>query len=167
MLVQLDDSVQSLPSLPPRLRTDSSVCSSVILSSPSSGSGSPMSVFTSSQTTSPISPICLTPADANFPAKRERERSFSTPLEPHNAYYATELSQLRTESLPRLRHAARKVDTEWYETRRTGHVAANDINEFENWWADKTCTILSLDEKGKRLSTAIGLSSTGMGWTAP
>jgi hypothetical protein len=42
-----------------------------------------------------------------------------------------------------------------------------DINEFENWWTDKKCTILTLNEKCKRLSTAIGLSPTGMGWTAP
>lgn len=42
-------------------------------------------------------------------------RAFTTPLNPHNAYYAAELSYLRTDSLPRLRHSARRVETEWAE----------------------------------------------------
>jgi hypothetical protein len=98
---------------------------------------------------------------------RPRERSFSTPLEPHNAYYVTELSQLRTESLPRLRHRARTVDTAWYEAKRSNTLSPNDVKEFENWWADKKCAIENLYEKGKRLSDAVGLSPNGMGWTAP
>jgi hypothetical protein len=167
MLVQLDDSFSIFPRLPPALaRLDSNV-SSAIFTSPSSGSVSPTSM-SASQTASPISPICLTPMDAKFPpAKTPRERSFSTPLEPQNAYYATELSQLRTESLPRLRHAARKVDTEWNEAKRAGVLTLSENAAFEAWWNDKKLTILSLNEKGRRLSEATGLAPTGLGWTAP
>jgi hypothetical protein len=96
-----------------------------------------------------------------------RNRSFSTPLDPQDAYYATELSYLRTEALPRLRHSALKVDIEWYEAKRTGLVTDDDVSAFEAWWVEKKCNILSLNEKGKRLAVAIGLSPTGMGWTAP
>jgi hypothetical protein len=104
--------------------------------------------------------------DSDKPS-RSRERSFSTPLEPQDAYYTTELSHLRTEALPRLRHAGRKVDTEWSENKRTGAISSGDINAFENWWAEKKCNILSLNEKGKHLATIHGLASTGMGWCAP
>ncbi|KAF2248455.1 hypothetical protein BU26DRAFT_334460 [Trematosphaeria pertusa] len=164
--VQMDD----LP--PPKMRTTSNA-SSVFLSdvsspaSPNSESASPS--LSASQVTSPVSPICLTPSELQYPDNRarSRERSFSIPLEPHDAYYATELSHLRTEALPRLRHAARKVDTEWYEAKRSTTLSISDINDFENWWAEKKCRILHLNEQGKRLSLAIGLSSSGMGWTAP
>lgn len=166
MLVQLEDIISSLPSIASMFQTQSSTCSSALFSSPSSGSQSPSSP-SASNTTSPVSPICLTPSDAMFPLQRNRERSFSTPLEPHNAYYATELSQLRIESLPRLRHAARRVDTEWSELKRNSPLCFSDVNSFENWWAEKKCTIRSLDEQGKRLSHAIGLTPNGMGWSAP
>ncbi|PSN74094.1 hypothetical protein BS50DRAFT_7727 [Corynespora cassiicola Philippines] len=164
-LVQLDP----LPS--PKLRTmstasssfNSDLASSVFSNSPVSlPSYSPM---TQSQTLSPISPICLTPVDDK--RSQSRDRSFSTPLEPHDAYYATELSHLRTEALPRLRHAGHKVDMEWYDAKRTGSISPTDFGDFEIWWADKKRTIIQLSEKGKRLSLAIGLSPTGLGWTAP
>jgi hypothetical protein len=101
-----------------------------------------------------------------FPAKRDRshDRSFSTPLEPHNAYYAMELSHLRTESIPRLRHAARKVDKDWYEAKCSGAVSIGNVMAFEEWWANKKSAIRHLDEKGQRLSAAMGISSNGMGW---
>jgi hypothetical protein len=116
-----------------------------------------------------MSPVSLGPSvvDSSDKPSRSRERSFSTPLEPQDAYYTTELSHLRTEALPRLRHAGRKVDTEWFETKRTGAISAEDTNAFENWWAEKKCNILSLDEKGKLLASLHGLASTGMGWCAP
>jgi phage gp29-like protein len=98
---------------------------------------------------------------------RTRERSFSTPLEPNDAYYANELSHLRTEALPRLRHLGFKVDTEWAEAKSSIGLSANDANAFEQWWAQKTCTIVSLNEQGKRLATAHGLGPTGRGWCAP
>jgi len=133
-----------------------------------SESGSVSPSMSASQSMSPVSPICLTPTDAQFPTKgRDRERSFSTPLEPHNAYYATELSQLRTEAVPRLRHAARKIDTEFYEAKRAGNLSPDDVTEFENWWADTKGTISVLDNQCKRLSQANGITSSGMGWTAP
>lgn len=93
-----------------------------------------------------------------------RERSFSTPLEPHDAYYAMELSSLRTEAIPRLRHACRKVDTEWFEHKRLGLVADDDIPQFEQWWFQKKNTTYSLSERSKTLASALGLASTGMGW---
>lgn len=183
MDVQLEESILLLPTLdtrfPPKLRTESTTSSALtestiwspVFSSQSSGSASPD--LSASQTTSPISPICLTPADAEPPANRpcdrllSKERSFCTPLEPHNAYYATELSQLRTESIPRLRHAARKVETEWYDCKRQGAIPAHDIAAFEQWWAEKKSIIVNLNEKCKQLSVAFGMGPAGMGWTAP
>jgi hypothetical protein len=89
-------------------------------------------------------------------------------MEPHNAKYATELSYLRTEVVPCLRHAARAVDTEWSQIRFNGVINSPDVKaEFENWWAVKKCAIMTLDEKAQRLSHAIGLGPNGMGWTAP
>ncbi|KAF2714786.1 hypothetical protein K504DRAFT_445731 [Pleomassaria siparia CBS 279.74] len=172
-MVQLDNSV---PNIPLKLRTTSNASSmlsaaapSVFTASSNSTSGTTTPALASSQTLSPVSPICLTPADAKFPCKRDRsrERSFSTPLEPHNAYYATELSHLRTESIPRLRHATRKIDKEWYEAKRLGSVSIGDVVQFEEWWAMQKATIRNLDEKCLRLSAAIGIAATGMGWTAP
>lgn len=161
--------------MPLKLRTTSdassmlSVMSPVFSASPATTSGTTTPPLSSSQNLTPISPICLPPADAKFPSlptKRDRmqDRSFSTPLEPHNAYYATELSHLRTESIPRLRHAARKVDQEWYEIKRSGAVSYTDIPAFEEWWVNKKSDIRHLDEKGQCLSAAVGISSTGMGW---
>lgn len=123
------------------------------------------SSFSQSQTLSPVSlgPLAH-PLDKR---SRSRERSFSTPLEPHDAYYATELSHLRTEALPRLRHLGRKVDTDWSEIKRTSTLSSGDVNAFENWWAEKKCNIQGLNEKGKRLAKALGLAATGMGWCAP
>lgn len=116
----------------------------------------------------PPTPISLGhPADPFEKVNRSRERSFSTPLEPSDAYFSLELSHLRTEALPRLRHLGHKVDTEWYEAKRTGQISTEDANAFENWWAEKKCAILSLSEKGKFLATAHGISANGMGWTAP
>lgn len=173
LLVQLDD----LP--PPKFRTisnassvfQSDISSPLTSGSPASQSGcaSPVtsSGFSLSQTLSPVSPICLDQPTFSDEHSRPRDRSFSTPLEPHDAYYATELSHLRTEALPRLRHKCHKVDTEWYEAKRTANIVADDVNAFENWWAEKKCTVLSLNEKGKRLATALGLANTGMGWCAP
>jgi hypothetical protein len=107
------------------------------------------------------------PANPFDKPTRGRERSFSTPLEPNEAYYANELSHLRTEALPRLRHLGFKVDTEWAEAKRSVEMSAKDANAFEQWWAQKTCTIVSLNEQGKRLAAVHGLGPTGRGWCAP
>lgn len=173
LLVQLND----LP--PPRFRTTSDASSVFLsdLSSPGttgssasqSGCASPVnSSFDQSQSLSPMSPVTLGPrADPFDKRSKSRERSFSTPLEPQDAYYATELSHLRTEALPRLRHSCHKVDAEWYEFKRTGVMPAEDVNAFETWWADKKYTVVTLNENGTRLATDHGLASTGMGWCAP
>ncbi|KAH7117857.1 hypothetical protein B0J11DRAFT_442072 [Dendryphion nanum] len=179
IVATLQDSIPMMPTLPPLLRGDSvisteleaSMCSSVFTSSSSSVSISPPYTPVSEAST-PISPMALAPLDKSlFSGLRRvisRERSFSTPLEPHDAYYITELSQLRTESLPRLRHSIRKVDTRWIETKRgDGLLSTDEINEFENWLAEKKYTMLTLDTKCKTLSEAAGLSSNGLGWTAP
>jgi len=99
--------------------------------------------------------------------ERPRERSFTTPTEPSDAYYRVELSHLRTEALPRLRHASLKVNQVWYDAKRLGDLSEDEINNFEAWWSDKKSNINHLNEKGTRLSISIGLSSSGMGWTAP
>ena len=163
VMTQLDDSICSLPA--PMLRStsdassrfSSSFGSPALMLTPSSSQSPSMSAL---QDTSPVSPICLTPTDAPL---RTWEHSFSTPLEAHDAYYATELSQLRTESLPRLRHAARNVDKEWYNTKRT--VTPDDVNQFELWWMEKKFTIKNLDDDCKRRSDAFGVSASGIGWT--
>ncbi|RII23852.1 hypothetical protein CUC08_Gglean012680 [Alternaria sp. MG1] len=172
LLVHLDE----LP--PPKFRTISNA-SSVFQSDSSSplttastasqsGSASPttpaFSGASGSQIMCPGSPICLGPPELS----RSRERSFSTPLRSHDAKYAAELSHLRTEALPRLRHKSYKVDTEWQEAKRAkGALSSDDINAFENFWAEKKLLILSLNERGKRLASAAGLATTGLGWCAP
>lgn len=133
-----------------------------------SGSASPTpSTFSLSQSTSNPAPISLGPPELETKRSTTRERSFSTPLEPKDAKYASELSYLRTEALPRLRHAGHKVDTEWYEAKRTGSVAPEDVQAFESWWSETKCTILKLSETGKKLAEANGVTPNGMGWTAP
>jgi hypothetical protein len=174
--VDEDDFVhlEDLPS--PKIRTISNASSSALFSdtsssvftnSPNSESASPS--LCASQVVSPISPISLQPFEKESSDKRarSRDRSFSIPLEPHDAYYAAELSHLRTEALPRLRHTARKLDGAWAEAKRAGPLSIGDVNAFENWLAEKKCRIYHFDEKAKRLSLAIGLSSSGMGWMAP
>ncbi|KAJ4363658.1 hypothetical protein N0V83_009954 [Neocucurbitaria cava] len=169
LLLQLEQ----LP--PPKLRTDSnasSVFQSDVSSSFTAGSSSSQSGCTSPVTSPslmqshayPASPISLGPSELSDKGNRPRDRAFSIPLEPHDAYYAAELSHLRTEALPRLRHKCHKVDTEWHEAKRTGNLTPDDVNAFENCWAEKKCMVLCLNEKGKHLATALGLSNSGMGW---
>lgn len=115
-----------------------------------------------------FSPVSLgDPASIIRKESRSRDRSFSTPLERHDAYYATELSHLRTEALPGLRHLARKVDIDWADAKRSGVLKPDDANAFENWWAEKTCEIMALNSISKYRADALGLAPTGMGWCAP
>tara|TARA_R110002003_G_scaffold116_12_gene10156 strand:+ start:11519 stop:12076 length:558 start_codon:yes stop_codon:yes gene_type:complete len=166
-----DELVVKLNDLPPKFRTasdassvfSSNYSSPVTTGSPGSQSGSNSPVMSPLSPLSPIGP----PANPFDQQARPRERSFSTPLESRDAHYALELSHLRTEALPRLRHLGHKVDTEWHEAKRSGAVSADDTDAFENWWAQKKCMILTLSETGKRLAAASGLAATGMGWTAP
>lgn len=133
-----------------------------------SGSVSPVpSTFSLPQSASTCAPISLGPPELETKRTSTRERSFSTPLDPQDAKYAAELSYLRTEALPRLRHSGHKVDTEWYEAKRTGAVADEDVKTFEDWWSEQKRIILKLSEKGKHLAAANGVTSNGMGWTAP
>ncbi|OCK82887.1 hypothetical protein K432DRAFT_415025 [Lepidopterella palustris CBS 459.81] len=139
-------------------------------SSPSTGSpassmsSSPM--LSSTYPTALVSPLSLTPAcPATPPAHPNHHRSFTTPLDPHSAYYAAELSYLRTEALPRLRHSTRRVGTEWVECKLTAD--ASTVAEFEAWWGEKRDYVRELDSRGKHLSVAMGLADNGLGWTAP
>jgi hypothetical protein len=124
-----------------------------------------MTSLTVSQIMPPASPICLGQSEVSDKLSRSRERSFSTPLEPHDAYYASELSHLRTEALPRLRHKSYKVDTDFTEAKP--QMKADDIEAFEKYWVEKKIAIISLNEQGKRLAAAVGLANTGLGWCAP
>ncbi|KAF1965611.1 hypothetical protein BU23DRAFT_22421 [Bimuria novae-zelandiae CBS 107.79] len=177
-----DELIAKLDALPPpKLRTDSNA-SSVILSdvaSPvftdttTSVSGSPS--LASSQSTNPVSPICLGPSDVPFPAaekvSRSRDGSFTTPIEPLDQGYVMELSGLRTEALPRLKHKGRQLDAEWREAKRvneaTRHLSNDDITAFEEWWVEKKKYISNLYDQGTRLSNELNLSPNGLGWTAP
>lgn len=133
-----------------------------------SGSASPVpSTFSLPQSVTAPAPISLGPPELEAKRSATRERSFSTPMEPQDAKFASELSYLRTEALPRLRHAGHKVDTEWYEAKRTGAVDPEDASTFESWWTETKTQILKLSETGKRLAEAHNITSNGMGWTAP
>lgn len=174
LILQLEDSVSSFSSfdrLPrPSLRSESSASSSVAFSVRSSRSPSPPTSVLS-QTTATFSPACLTPSEgscATLPGReRSRERSFSTPQDPQNAKYTAELSHIRTVSIPRLRHAARQVDGVLAGVRSDGGLKSHDLNEFENWWAEKHYKISNLEDTTKRLCAAANVPSNGLGWTAP
>lgn len=181
----LEDNIPTMPNLPPMLRNDSitssqleaALSASAYTSSPRlsiSSAGSPRPDTPLSEVCTPISPMALAPLDPkprtfSDPSKPTviRERSFSIPFEPHDAYYMTELSQLRTESLPRLRHSLRKINTNWNEAKRTSHLATDCVNEFQNWLAERECMMITLTEKITTLSNAAGLTPNGLGWTAP
>lgn len=143
-----------------------------------SGCGSPVTTpFSSSQSRPPFSPVSLgDPAKSIEKQDRSRDRSFSTPAEPTDAYYMTELSTLRTASLVHLRHLSRDVDRHLAEIkgkRSAGfsgvdaEASVEHANRFENWWAEKTLEIASLSCKAKRLFDTLGLAPTGLGWCAP
>lgn len=183
-VLSLEDSIPSMSKLPPILRNDSitssqleaATCASVFTSSPLlsvSDSVSPRPGTPLSEVCTPISPMALAPFDTTRvffdPSKPTviRERSFSTPLEPHDAYYMTELSQLRTESLPRLRHSLRKINTNWNEAKRTATFADVQVVEFQNWLAERDCMTATLADKIKALSNAAGLTPNGLGWSGP
>lgn len=174
-----DEVLVDLDELRPQKFRTASNASSVFLSDISSpaysgtpasdsGSASPVpSTFSLSQSATTPAPISLGPPELETKRSSTRERSFSTPLDPQDAKYASELSYLRTEAVPRLRHAGHKVDTEWYDAKRTGSVAAEDVQQFEAWWSTMKCTILQLSETSKRMAEAKGVTANGMGWTAP
>lgn len=133
--------------------------------------------FSSSQSRPPFTPLSLgDPAKSIEKQDRSRDRSFSTPLEPNDAYYVSELSHLRTESLVHLRHLSRDVDRHLTEIKgkRAANFSGDDAeasvehaNDFENWWARKTLEITSLSCQIKRLADTLGIVSTGLGWCAP
>ncbi|KAF2112685.1 hypothetical protein BDV96DRAFT_602070 [Lophiotrema nucula] len=151
---------------------------SPVFSSQSSGSTVSSPALTASQTVSPTSPtspnssFCLTPNDEVFahPDQRPREGSSSTPKDPtskdpHAAYYAAELSHIRTEAMPRLCHLRAHVDAEWYEAKRRGTVAADDIPAFESAWTEKKDYIHALNEHCKGIAKAEDMPNAGLGWT--
>ncbi|KAI8942224.1 hypothetical protein NX059_000307 [Plenodomus lindquistii] len=176
--VPMDELLVKLEDLPPRnfrtVSNASSVFQSGISSPITEGSfGSQSQSECASPATSsscaqavPVSPISLGPPELFNQPSRPRDHSFSTPMEPHDAYFATELSHLHTEALPRLRHKCHKVDTEWHEAKRTGNYSADVMNDFENCWAEKKCIVMNLNEKSKRLASIHDISPTGLGWTA-
>jgi hypothetical protein len=170
---ELIDQLAALP--PPKLRTTSDASSTfysdvpspVFTGTPNSGCTSPS--LGGSQVTSPVSPMCLSPFESQIlqvqKRDRSRERSFSTPRESHDAYYAAELSHLRTEAMTRLRHTAIKVGSDLNEAKRVNALSANVAKEFEEWLFTKKNIISQLNDKCRGMSNAIGLSPSGMGWT--
>jgi hypothetical protein len=97
---------------------------------------------------------------------RHHERSYTTPMSPHSAYYSRELSYLRTDTLPNLRHALRVVDRELNEAKRLAELTGADLDAFENWWAAKKALAMGLDQKGQALSLQKGIPANGFGWSA-
>ncbi|KAJ4355780.1 uncharacterized protein N0V89_003801 [Didymosphaeria variabile] len=175
-----DELIAKLDALPPpKMRTisnassviQSDVNSPVFTETSVSDVGSPS--MASSQSTNPVSPICLDPSDTPPAEKcdRSRDGSFITPIEPQDQGYVLEISYLRTEALPRLKHNGRKLDLEWREAKRTNeithHISDDDIAAFEEWWAEKKIKIDKLYERGNHLSSDLNLSPNGLGWAAP
>ncbi|KAF2144135.1 uncharacterized protein K452DRAFT_296371 [Aplosporella prunicola CBS 121167] len=102
-----------------------------------------------------------------------------TPRHPHAAYYAAELAELRCVALVRLRHSARKVESQWIECKRVGDViieaarsspaasafelsdeerieeqvrsALAVVREFEMWWAGQKGEVGALEERIKSI----------------
>ncbi|KAF2448357.1 hypothetical protein P171DRAFT_211696 [Karstenula rhodostoma CBS 690.94] len=175
-----DELIAKLDALPPpKMRTNSNA-SSVVLSDVNSPvftttsmseAGTPSMASTLS--TNPVSPICLGPSDSPPAEKcdRSRDGSFITPIEPQDQGYVLEISSLRTEALPRLKHSGHKLDSEWRDAKRTNdiahHLSAIDIATFEKWWAEKKLKIDTLYNRGQHLSAGLNLSPKGLGWVAP
>ncbi|KAF2801333.1 uncharacterized protein BDZ99DRAFT_403574 [Mytilinidion resinicola] len=118
----------------------------------------------------PVSPFSLSPSSfektTSKPHQRHHARSYTTPMEPDMAYYTLELSHLRTESLPCLRHAIRVVDRELNESKRLVELDEETLGEFEAWWVKKKATAIGLDQKGLALSIQRGIPTNGLGWSA-
>jgi hypothetical protein len=175
-----DELIAKLDALPPpKMRTISNA-SSVILSDVNSPVFTETSIseagtpsMASSQSTNPVSPICLGPSDTLPTEKGDRSRdgSFITPIEPQDQGYVLEISSLRTEALPRLKHSGHKLDLEWRETKRTNdsthHLSAIDVATFEKWLAEAKLKIDRLYDRGQHLSSGLNLSPNGLGWAAP
>ncbi|OCL11453.1 hypothetical protein AOQ84DRAFT_229298 [Glonium stellatum] len=144
-------------------RHDSGFSSPLSTSPTSSISSSPL--LSSHHSGAPITPLSLPPTiDSDAQDKSNRRRAFTTPLDPHNSYYTAELSYLRTDSLPRLRHSARKVETTLAECRRADRALASLGAEFEAWWVGKKQLVSSLNDKGKTLGMSMGAGGMCMGW---
>ena len=145
------------------VRHDSGFSSPVSVSPTSSISPSPLP--SPPHRTVSIPPQSLPPTmNTAAQTSHHHRRAFTTPLNPHDAYCAAELSCLRTDSLPRLRHSARRVEAEWAECKRADRAFADLGAEFEAWWAEKKELVGSLDDKGKRLSMSMGVGWMSMGW---
>jgi hypothetical protein len=50
------------------------------------------------------------------------------------------------------------------ETKRS--LSIEDITAFEQWWVHKRVLISHLEEQCKGRAEAVGMKSTGLGWTA-
>lgn len=87
-----------------------------------------------------------------------------------STYYLAELSHLRSDSLVRLRHVARRVDVEWADmqrarlqecevgSRRTSSSSGMDEEDgrmFELWWMEKKSLVKSLEEKCNKIVSEV------------
>jgi len=129
-------------------------CSSSSTTTTTSSSSSPMLMQSPMTPSTPITPLSLTLPSLKSPDQERRLSQHSLPPpSPQHAYFTAELSYLRTDALPRLRHAARRVDTEWGECRRHSRAITKDIagvkDVFEGWWHGKKGYVKDLDERGK------------------
>ncbi|KAF2086566.1 hypothetical protein K490DRAFT_66759 [Saccharata proteae CBS 121410] len=119
--------------------------------------GSPR-VSTSKQRSGPFAPLSDAAAsredfffncDHDSPPPAAVTHEFSTPLDPPEAYYEAELRELRRSAIVRLRHAARRVETEWSECKRYADVDGWARDSFEHWWAKKRTSSAELEQKLK------------------
>jgi len=95
---------------------------------------------------------------------RTRSMSLGIQLEGQERFLVPELSHLRTEILPHLRHSVRKVDVAFVEAKLAGTISTSHVEAFEPWWKSTKAKINRLDNETKTIADDINLPPTGMGW---
>jgi hypothetical protein len=136
---------------------------------------------------SPVSPFVLSPTSPTpvFPSRRMSTTKFAHHHDTPMAQYLAELHNLRHEMLVRLRHAVRRVETEWRDVKRLSSLAESHTytaedddhvdlepqteKEFEHWWLEKKNAVHELTHRGNALGRGLHVSlgwggHGGMGW---
>ncbi|KAF2836809.1 hypothetical protein M501DRAFT_987076 [Patellaria atrata CBS 101060] len=128
-----------------------STSSNVTAGSPTSSSFSQYSPVITPMT--PSTP--MTPPILSFRAIPTRETIVHVlpPPTPQHSYYAAELAHLRTEALPRLRHAIIRLETEWYEQKEEidPQIGEDLVRKLREWIGTKKADAQEMHEMAKML----------------
>lgn len=130
---------------------------------------SPFSAPEPETMTMPTTPTTKTPESQTAIHVPTALRPFvQPPRNPHSAYYAAELAELRCVALVRLRHASRRIDAEWGECKRVGIVQpseraedAQTAKEFDLWWRVIKGLVAHLEERVRRIEQ-LGMGLAGL-----